>query len=202
MNPQTDLSTQVRLSSGHIVEVIQPGGRLVRSKNWRLNETAFRNYEAHIRLAIDEWPRETPFVIPNGMSPNTFEHRLRDALQALKLFGYDAQLQQKLLAIREELMVSMDQEGKQVWIRAKGKQGRPVQIHKGEHQRPGMTYSAVHPNPDAETLQALCVLASKGVRTEPVRFKGKITGELQAALELQFDTAFVYDEQADVTTML
>lgn len=202
MNPLTDLSTKVLRPDGSIVEVIQPGARLVRSKNWRLNEDAYRRYEAHIREAIKVWPTETKFAIPNGMSPNTFEHRLRDALQAIKLFGYDADVQVALANIREELVVSMDPAGDAVWIRARGSRGRPVQLQTQPNDRPGFIGAVILPSPDEETVRAYCVLGKVGHRTEPVQFKGRLTATLVDILLTQYDVAFAYDEAADVTTMI
>ena len=200
-NPLTDLvSTVVR--DGRTITVIQPGGRIARSKNWRLNEDAFRRYESHLREAIDAWPRETKFAVPAGMSPNTFEHRLRDALQALKLFGYEPGLQTQLAAIREELTVSQDTSGTSVWIRARQRAGRPIQMHTMENERPNASFGLIHPNPTEQVLKAYCILGAAGHRSEPIQFRGRIDAALIDTFQQQYDTAFAYDEATDVTTMI
>lgn len=203
MDPTTDLSTQVKLANGHIVTVIQPGGRIPKSRNWRLNEAAYRAYASHITEAVNAWPVETKFDIPSGMSPNTFEHRLRDALQAVKAFGYDPVIQTRLAEIRDELVVSMDPAGTAVWIRAKGKAGRPVQL-KSSRQTHGVVSAveSIQPNPDRDTLHAWCTLIQKKVRSEPVQFRGKVDQTLVEALQINFDVAFTYDETQDVTILL
>lgn len=179
------------------------------SRNERLNEAAYRRYESHIREGIRNWnsvpSRETQFAVPSGMSPNTFAHGLRDALQSIKLFSYDPEVQSALAAIREEIVIALAPAGDAVWFRAKGKQGRPVQVHFGTtHNRPSIASltNIIHPNPDEETLRAFCVLGAKGLRAEGVQFKGRVMSETIAKFELEFDTAFAYDEASDVTTML
>lgn len=204
MNPQTDLSTQVRLADGRIINVVQPGGKIAKSKNWRLTEEAFRRYESLIREAIAAWPNETCFDIPNGSSPNTFSHRLRDALQALKMYGYDPELQQSLANIREELVVAMDADGSKVWIRAKGKQGRPINIHSSSHERPTMAVvqSTVLPNPVPDVLRAYVVLLVNRAGAEAYQFRGKIADDTISLIQKEHDVAFAYDEAADVTTVI
>lgn len=183
--------------------IIRPGA-LTRSKNWRLTEEAYRRYEHCIRTAIQNWPNETAFDVPPESSPNTFEHRLRDALQAIKLYGYDADVQSAIGAIRTELVVSMDPSGSKVWIRAKGQRGRPVNIHKSEsHQRLAQVgVGAVLPEATEAVLRSFLELAKSGHRTEPVQFRGQIDPVITTALSTIYDTAFVYDTQRDVTTML
>ena len=204
MNPTTDLQQKVQMPDGRVITVVTPNGRLVRTKNWRLNENSFRAYEAHIREAVEAWPAETKYVVPNGMSPNTFEHRFRDAIQALKLFGYDADLQAKLAAIRAEITISQDTDGRHVWFRAKQRAGRQINLGKAEtHERPDITtYIEVHETHDEEMLRAFLTLAAKGVHSGPVQFRGRIDADLVLMLEKQYDTAFVYDEKRNVTTML
>ena len=204
MNPETDTVTQVRLAEGRIVTVIQPGARMRGSRNARLSEDSFRAYESHIREAITAWPKETCFAVPVGMSPNTFEHRLRAAIQALIVFGYEPELQKQLATIRGEIVVSQDNEGKNVWIREKAARGRPVQMHRGEvgvRQLPPIAQTIL-PNPTEEVLRAYLVLAAAGQRTDPIQFRGKIAETLVTTLQNEFDTAFVYDEVSDLTTML
>ena len=203
MNPLTDKQSTL-IIHGKPVTVIQPGGKIARSTNWRLNEDAFRRYESHIQTAVDAWPNETKFDIPPGVSVNTFEHRLRDAMQALKLYGYNEALQTKLASLRTELVVSMDPDGKAVWIRERGKRGRPVSLLSTENRRHPMVASnpTVQPPPDEAVLRAYLTLSAAGQRTEPVRFKGRIDQTLQDILVSQFDTAFVYDDTQDVTIML
>lgn len=203
MNPLTDLTSKLQLPDGSFVEVVQPGARVHVSKNWRLTEAAYRRYESHIREAIKHFPKETRFDVPSGMSPNTFVHRLRDALQAVIMFGYDIDVQLSLKDIRAELTVCMDQAGTGVWIRAKGKPGRPVKMQLGTaNERPGYIGATILPSPSEEVLRAFCILAATGNRHEPVQFKGPISAELQEEMTRSFDTAFAYDNVADVTTMI
>lgn len=203
MNPLTDKISTIVINDKP-TPVIQPGGKLARSTNWRLTEEAFLRYKSHIEEAIRNWPNETKFDIPAGMSVNTFEHRLRDAMQALKLYGYDLELQKKLADLRTELVVSMDVSGEAVWIRQKGKKGRPVSLisSRNERRSPSVAAKVVHPSPDEATLRAFLQLSSTGHRTEPVHFKGRIDQALQDTLVNAFDTAFVYDDSDDVTIML
>lgn len=203
MNPLTDLSTKIVRPDGSTVEIIQPGARMVASKNWRLTEEAYRRYESHIREAIKNFPKETKFDVPAGMSPNTFVHRLRDALQAVIMFGYDVDVQLSLRDIRAELTVCMDPAGTGVWIREKGRPGRPVKVQLGQpNERPGYINTAIYPNPTEDVLHAFCILGSSGHRQSPVQFKGRISEDLQSAMVAKYDTAFAYDEVADVTTMI
>jgi hypothetical protein len=200
MNP-TDLSQQITLPSGRVITAITPGGALLRSRNARLNEAAFRRFERHIALGIANWPKETAFAIPSGLSPNTFEHRFRDALQALKLFKYDETMYNQLLDIRDEVCISLDPDGSQVWFRAKRKQGRPVEIHTGkELHRPAFANlnRPIEPSPTEETLIGFLSVA----RTYPMSFRGRIDPSITSRLEAQYDTAFAYDDGRDVTTML
>lgn len=186
------------------VQIIRPGALTRGSKNWRLTEEAYRRYEHCIRTAIQNWPNETAFEIPDGVSPNTFEHRLRDALQAIKLYPYDPDVQSALATIRTELVVSMDPDGKKIWIRAKGTRGRPVQIHKAEsHQRlTQASIGLVLPPATEAAILAFLQLSASGHRTEPVTFKGRVDPQLKQLILTTYDTAFVYDEVRDVTTML
>ena len=202
MNPLTDKQSTL-IVNGQPTIVIQPGGKIARSTNWRLNEAAFRRYEHHIRSAIDAWPKETKFEIPAGVSVNTFEHRLRDAMQALKMYGYDEELQKKLASLRTELVVSMDPDGKAVWIRERGKRGRPISlISRQNEKRVAIAPIPVQPSPDEAVLRAYLTLSSSGNRTDPVHFKGHIDQALQDLLMSQYDTAFVYDDAQDITIML
>ena len=202
MNPLTDKQSTL-IVNGQPTIVIQPGGKIARSTNWRLNESAFRRYEHHIRSAIDAWPKETKFEIPAGVSVNTFEHRLRDAMQALKMYGYDEELQKKLASLRTELVVSMDPDGKAVWIRERGKRGRPISlISRQNEKRVAIAPIPVQPSPDEAVLRAYLTLSSSGNRTDPVHFKGRIDQALQDLLMSQYDTAFVYDDAQDITIML
>lgn len=203
MNHLTDLSTKLLRPDGTAIEIIQPGARVVASKNWRLTEEAYRRYESHIREALKNFPKETKFEVPLGMSPNTFVHRLRDALQAVILFGYDVDVQMALKATRTEFTVSMDQAGTGVWIREKGRPGRPVKMQLGvANERPGYIGATIHPNPTEDVLRAFCILGASGHRHDPVQFKGQISATLQAEMMKYYDTAFAYDETADVTTMI
>ena len=203
MNPLTDLSTKILRSDGTIIEVVQPGARVIASKNWRLNEGAYRRYESFLREAIKNWPKETKFDVPAGMSPNTFVHRLRDALQAVILFGYDVDVQLELRDIRAELTVCMDPAGTGVWIREKGKPGRPVKMQLGQHQeRIGHINATIHPAPTADVLRAFCILGASGHRHDPVQFKGPIDQSVQDEMMKYYDTAFAYDPTADITTMI
>lgn len=203
MTNPSDLVTPIKLPDGRSIEVIQPGGRIVRSKNWRLNENAYRSYESHIREAIKAWPQETCFNVPNGMSPNTFEHRLRDAMQAIKLYGYDADVQSALGSIRDELVVSMDPDGSKVWIRARGTRGRPIQMHRQENVRPQLAVeSEIKPTPTEEVVQAYAVLLTSPAGFSPIQFKGRLSPELINKITSEYDVAFAYDDATNVTRML
>lgn len=203
MNPLTDLQTRVARPDGSIVTIIQPGARITGSSHWRLNEAAYRRYESYIREVIKVWPQESVFAVPSGMSPNTFEHRLRDAVQAITLYAYDADTHKFILSIRSELAVSANQEGTRVSIRLKKPVGRRHKLtaERVPNDRPGLTHVPVMPSMDLDQLVAQCVLGKEGTRTEPVRFKGQVSDEDQAYLLSKFDTAFAYDEVLDVTTM-
>lgn len=202
MNPLTDLSTKIQRADGTIVEIIQPGAKVQGSKHWRLTEAAYRRYETHIRAAIAAWPNEIKFDVPPGMSPNTFEHRFRDAMQAIKLYGYDADVQQALRNIRTELVVSMDPSGTACWIRARKTAGRPVAMFKSEGRSHPLQNTTVLPTPTEEVLRAFLTLGVSGHRVDPVQFKGRIDQALIDTLQQQFDTAFAYDKASDVTTMI
>ncbi len=78
-------------------------------------------------------------------------------------------------------------------------------MHKSEsHQRSaavGVT-SEVMPAATEEVLVAYLKLSVSGHRTQPVVFSGRIDPVLEAKILTLYDTAFVYDERRDVTTML
>lgn len=203
MNPLTDLQTRVARPDGSIVTIIQPGARIQGSSHWRLNESAYRRYESYIREVIKVWPQESIFAVPNGMSPNTFEHRLRDAIQAITLFAYDADAHKFILSIRSELAVSANLEGTRVSVRLKKPIGRRHKLtpERIPNERPGLTHVPVLDSMDLAQLEAQCLLSKEGVRTEPLRIRGKVTDEDQTYLLARFDTAFAYDEILDITTM-
>jgi len=58
------------------------------------------------------------------------------------------------------------------------------------------------PTPTEDVLRAYLTLGAAGHRTEPVQFKGQVPADLQSRLMASFDTAFAYDEVADITTMI
>lgn len=206
MNPSTDRLSEVTTPDGRTITVLQPGALVKEeSRHWRLRREAFERFRQHIEIALANWPAETKFGVPSGVSPNTFEHRMRDAIQALIAFQYDPALYAKLVAIRTELTVSMDPDGKHVWIRAKSKQGRKVALHatKSTHIMPLAPQPlALTSVPDRETLTALMTLAAKGVRKEPITFPGILDASTISWLESSYDTAVVHDEASNQTTIL
>lgn len=203
MNPETDKFRDVPLGDGRSVRVVQPGANVRTSRNWRLKPEAFERYREHIKLALDRWPQETSFEVPNGMSPNTFEHRLRDAVQALIVFQYDPELYTRMVAVRAEIVVSQSQDGKSVWFRAKQSAGKPVSLTLGHTiSRPQQTTVAVKPQPSADELSALCLLLSSGQLEGPYQCRGRFAEQLIVELEEKYNVAFAYDEQSDTTTVL
>jgi len=198
MDPRTDLSTKMLRADGQVVEIIQPGALNPKSNHWRFKESAYRNYEAHLRLALKNWPKPTKFLVPHDMTINTFEHRLRDARQAVLLYGYDIDVQLGLKEAGPSLSVSVDIEGNAIWIRPKGQVGRLPR----DMVLDDPTKLNTLPNPNAGVVQAYCVLGASGHRKEPVHFQGTIPPEVQDSMTAKYDTAFIYDEQTDVTTMI
>lgn len=201
MNPETDKLTRLTMPDGRVVNVHQPGARRP-SANWRLNQNAYLKYEAYIEAFVRAWPQESAFTIPRGMSPNTFVTRLRDAVQALTVYGYNANLQQRMGVIREEFTVSLDPDGTRVCIRHKRPLGRPVG-RGGEHERPSIhDASKLEPIPVGDALEAAVAKLCADPSLSPLQFVGRAPAQLVEVLEGRHDVAFAYDERSDVTTIM
>lgn len=203
MDPLTDRTTEI-VVDGRTIKVHQPGALATgATRNWRLTEEAYRRYEQHIREGIRNWPNETKFAVPSGMSPNTFEHRFRDALQALREFKYDADVALALAALPGNPAVSMDPDGKHVWFRERSKRGRPISLSPSSHERPGtILRPTIYGTPTLAALRAFQTLISEGHLVAPLSFRGVIDEAVQSAIVADYDTAFVYDAATDITQML
>lgn len=185
---------------------ITPGIRGT-SRNSRLSESAFTRYRSYIETAVNAWPAETQFVVPSGLSPNTFVARLRDALNALKQFRYDPTLAAKLDIVREaDMVVSLSPDGSTVWFRARGKLGRPRAAVPTpvRHENPLLSAheSTARPLPSPSEIDADIRAARAAGQTLPLIYFGQLTAVDQAALEAVFDLGITFDPSSNLTTII
>ncbi len=207
MNPETDKITIIpRPDGGPDLTIIQPGALLKGSSNWRLTRSAFERYAEHLKQAVDAWPQETKFNVPTGLSPNTFCARLRDARKALILYGYDPDLQHRMIALGNEPVIAMDPDGQHIWFRARGQQAAPIKVVSEHVSRlgyvPAMQGANITSMPTEDELRAMCKLISAGRMSGPLIFKGEINEFLKTDLESNYDVAFVWEPHQGITTLL
>jgi hypothetical protein len=204
MDPLTDKITHVPLPDGRTIEVVQPGA-LVNppgSSNWRLTREVFDRYAPFLRTAAVNWPSETSFAVPVGMSPNTFCRALRDARQALLAFVYNEELYNLHLPLATLAVFSLDPAGTSVWFRARGTRGRTKKYtHEVVAHNHRQTEVKVSATPTPDELRAMCVLIKTGRLESPLQFRGRIDEQLISELELKHDVAFVWDDVTDITTL-
>lgn len=208
MNPSTDRITTHSIA-GKTVHIVQPGANRpsYQSRNWRLTEEAFRRYELYIDAAVTGFEatpkRESQFACPDGISPNTFVARVRDALQALILYGYNPTLQARLKAVRSEITVSLDPDGKSIWFRERQKAGRRVKLMP-EHIR----QHAIAAEPPIEKsltpdeLSAICQMHHSKLKTAPTFIRGQLPADVITDLETRYDVGIVYDPETLLTRIV
>lgn len=203
-NPD-DLTTEVTLrdvltGQTKTVTIVQPSAnRKVGAAHWRFSPAIVERYAPLFREALSRWPDETQFQIPKNMSPNTFEHRFRDARKALRDFRVIPDLADALEKI--DFTISLAPDGKSVWFRARGaKPGRPITV--GSASARSLPVIPPKPLPSPEDLRQICSLYSRQLIPGPIPYFGRIDAETLAALETDFDLGFAYDERMNITTIL
>ena len=206
-DPSTDKVTRI-VDVDRIIEVIQPGAAVkpVRDQNWRFNEKAYDRYKVYLRQAVDNWPNETSFEIPAGLSPNTFCARFRDAIVGLINYGYEPDLQQRVLAIRDQFVVSHDKDDK-IWFRAKGNVGRtprnPKVLVAEKTLRPIFEETKVIQRVlTVDEITSYVNLMRSNLVQGPIVFRGKLDDSIATSLEESLDIAFAYDEATNTTAFL
>jgi hypothetical protein len=203
MNPLTDKLTEILKPDGSVLRIIQPGALVKPSANWRMTREAYERYAPYLEMAVNNWPKETKFSIPDDISPNTFCARFRDARKALLLFHYDLELESKLRALADAPVISMDPDGRHVWFRERGVQSAPTKVVKGETMnRLSTELRPTTALPDMIGLTSLCNLMKAGVVRGPFAFTGIITSAAQETIESQFDVSFVIDNEKSTTTLI
>lgn len=214
MNPLTDRVTQVAMPQG-TVTVIQPGALIPKgtdasgTHHWRLSKRMFDRYSDILWHCVRAWPTETRLEVPAGLSPNTFEHRLRDARQALlKYPSYEPALHAALVALRGSdgnvANPVFSSDNGVVWFRERGQKGRngKVPLAASHPHTHGPTAVDVRPTPSDEQAHALCLLLSSGFLVGPIQFTSRLSPDTLATLEANFNVGFAYDERTDITTVL
>lgn len=181
-----------------------------------LTETLFRYFEGNIKLAVDNWPRETAFdlsLVPKAerYAPTTFVARMRDAIVSLKRFAWETSINvEKLWSMSGKYVIAYGPEVDTVWFREKGRHGRPTHLIGEARQREYKTFGlspmsaedvleSVVPLKDItfEELQAFSLLvANKRVPT-PILMEGNISQGVLTNL----DIALTWDEKRNVTIL-
>lgn len=204
MNPLTDKVTNVKLPDGRTVEIRQPGAIRPQSTNWRLTRDAFERYEHILRQMVANLPNETSFDRPPGMSINTFCARLRDARQALLLYGYDPKLQALHAPLEHTHVIAMDPSGERVWFRERGQVGRREKADSTvQSVKRALAFThEVTDMPSASELDAMCLLLKSGRVNGPFIFRGRMEPSIHEHLEIAFDVGISYDDKTDLTTLL
>lgn len=203
MNPLTDKITLIAKPDGTTLKVIQPGALVTPSSNWRMTRELYDRYAPYLEMAVNNWPKETKFSIPEDMSPNTFCARFRDARKALLLFHYDLALEAKLRALDDAPVISMDPDGKHVWFRERGQQSAPNKVSHGEAiNHLASTPIPTAPLPPLEDLHSICKLMSTGALRGPLAYHGLLPPPDQQTLESLFDIAFILDPVKQTTTLI
>ena len=202
--------TEIHLPDGRDITVVQPGTK-GGSRNWRLSKEMYFRYDEYLCIAMKNWPNATEFTIPASMSPNTFEHRLRDSRQSCLAFGYNPQVQAWLQDVGTNLTVCMDVNGTSVWVREKGQRGRTKGVRTTKHERnnPSAGESALRPVPEIKPMPSevvvralVVVLSSRELNDQPERFRGRLPDALCEELMDKFNIGIAYDPDTDVTTIL
>lgn len=207
-NPETDIVHEV-IIDGKPLTIVHPGEKLRGTRTndaWRRDVTFYKQYEPLIEQAVSAWENgrhETSFPIPPNTAPSTFCARFRDAILALETYGYNPDLQSRVVAIRQEISITLSPDGKLLWFTEKQKKAR-------KHFRPvsGQSPSGLHSDPVIERalatdeLHAFCLLLTRKLRTSPVIFRGKIDPVEQTFLEAHYDVAFIFDDSTSTTTII
>lgn len=173
----------------------------------RFSEASFRNYEPFIARAVTLWPAETQFhqgemvdVRGRPISPHTFVARFRDAITALKKFGYETNTVDttKLWSITGSFTVAYGTEGS-VWFRNKQLRGRPTGLTQqgraaglipqknNDSAFPSETLKLVWSSWTIDDLRALCQLITTGIAVGPVVLKGSLPADDIEKLETTYN---------------
>lgn len=169
----------------------------------RLTEASFRRYEDIIATAVDNYPQETSFSIPEGIAPNTFIARIRDAVLSVKKFAWTTKIDMKKLWELSNITVwSLDAANKCVWFREKQTRGRPNELTSLAKTHNAAEISASHWSSwiNAE-VSAACVLISGGKLAGPIVLEGEIDPTLTDALTQIHDVGFYYDSEKNETIL-
>lgn len=205
MNPQFDKAIVTTLPDGQTIRLIQPAERTREaSRDWRLSQVAVDRYKPYLEQMASAWPREISFEVPNGISPNTFVHRLRDARAALIHFKYYPDLALAHENIGRTACVAFDKSDGKVWFRERsigGNRHGDKYTPRSEVRNPALS-PAIQDLCTAEQLEAFCKLLTAHCLTGPILFKGRFDADLISRLEAAYDIALVFDERTSLTTLI
>lgn len=200
MNPLTD-----RITERDGITYVAPGqANRLPVASWRHTREVFDRWAEHFRTAMRNFPRETCFECPDGLSVHTFVRVLRDTRQANALYRYDEPLLALMSADPVASWVIAHEPGtNKVWFRAPGAKGRPEGVSETAvlHGR-SIAMDRIRPTPTAEQIHALCRLLSEQWLDGPFQFRSRLDASLVLALETQYNVGFAYDEALDVTTII
>lgn len=209
INPLTDRVTTITLPiSGRKVELIEPGKLQVRS--WRLTESFYKSYEPILETAINNWPKETTFKVPDSVSPNTFIARVRDARLALRTYKYNPTLAARYDAVGYDLAFCYDPPTDSVICRKTRAHSRSRSIPDAnsakivDHGQFGnaITQASVTDIPSETELRAIVLMISTQRMSGGQQFRGKVAETLRLELETNNDVVFVWDEATGITTLI
>lgn len=179
-----------------------------------LTEVLFRYFEGNIKLAVDNWPRETAFdltLVPvaERYAPTTFVARMRDAIVSLKRFAWPTTINvEKLWSMSGKYVIAYGPEVNTIWFRVKGKHGRPTHMIGEARQRASVLAAGVDPIDVLESvvplkditsseLAALILLVGNKRIPSPILLEGNYA----TSSDLEFDVALTWDEKRNVTIL-
>ena len=164
----------------------------------------FRRYEPLLKTAVDAFPNETSFSVPDGISPTTFVARFRDARLSYLKFNWASNIDRdKLLSITGKYTISLDNSSGKVWFRQKQSRGRPSELI-SESRTHTSNVPAVQrwDSHTPDELQAACLLITSRKLSGPIVIAGEVPSDLILTLSTSFDVSLVYDSTKNETILM
>lgn len=167
----------------------------------RLSETMFRRFEPLWHTALCNLPNETKFDIPDNLAPTTFLARFRDTRISVLKFKYHTYLDtKKLLGTLngdDQRVLSLTDDGKQVWFRIKGQRGRPTTL---KSQSTQTVDASVFSLMSDEAVTALALLVHEEHLKGPFLIQQQLSSQLMN-LQLSLNISLIWDETTKTTVL-
>ena len=160
------------------------------------SEAAFREYEPYIAQVLQNYPAPTTFP---PKSPNTFIARFRDALNGMRLNGWQskdftieaASAVFRLLKSGGDFILTQDPEGG-IYCGPPIREGMSVQFSRGtviqgieEHELDAR---------DQDAFKAVAVLKSRGLLNQPLIFRNVSDAQL-SLMSQQFESIEFFEDE-------